>query len=591
MKTYRFLLFSTVLLVLLPLSGRALGPGLPALLSQAKEAQTLQNYQTALQAYLNARRQFPNAVEPALELGKLYQSQKLYQLALPQFQDAVKLSPLRPELRLNLAQILSYLDRNQEAVQVLTKAAQKFPQNTEVLQNLGWLYYKTQQCSRGAQLLEAFLAKGIPNRNLEMTLGTLYSGLDDYQQSRQHYLQAIALATQNTLADRHFRSICWYNLSLLEKSFHHYALSSQAIHQSLAAEDRSASWLALGELQQAQLEIAKAAESYQRAAKSDETPLSTYDLAALEGLSGHLELAFASARQIENFKDDSWIYNFGVTKAQFLRDMAKLYRDLWRDKARAVDLTPRLTWSAWGLWLIHKITWSWWAWYWNQQYQQWELKIASQAAAGGNAPEAWSALVKANTEQPIVALKYLHQLKLYEAEKNPASQALYLAQEGRLKKDPSLLVKAIQLFPTDEGTEKITAEADLISLLKAQGASQSLWYPLVNRVFQKLPGLLTNRGIALPVVDIVYGGSASEQQLWRHAITDFSESAQWDARPYDRPGVAYTLGLDIRPGEEHWNLYDGKGKSVLQGVIQRGQKKETALEDIYQNILRRPWEQ
>ncbi len=586
MRKLRLLL---LYLAVIPLPAVAIGPGLPALLSQAREAQTLQNYQTAVQAYLNARHQYPNAAEPAEELGKLYQSQKLYQLALPQFQDAVNLSPQQPEIRLNLAQNLSYLDRNSDAVKVLAKATKLFPRNVDIVQNLGWLYYKTQQCTLGVKLLEAFLANGHQNRNLEMTLGTLYSGLDDYSDSRTHYLQAIALALKENSSDRHFRSICWYNLSLLEKSFNHFDLAFQAIHQSLEAEDRSASWLALGELQQAQLQVPQAVQSYQRASKADETPLSTYDLAAIEGLSGHLDLAFASARQIENFKDDSWIYNFGVTKAQFLRDMAKLYRDLWTDKANAVDLTPRLTWGAWWSWLIHKITWSWWAWYWTQQYQQWELKLASQAEAGGNAPEAWSDLIKANIDHPEVALKYLQKLKAYEAEKNPSTQALYLAQEGRLKKSPTLLAQAIELFPPEQIAEKVTAEADLIALLKAQGADVATWYPLVNQVFEKLPGILTNRGIALPVVDIIYGGTPADQKIWRHAVADFSEAAQWDARPYDRPGVAYTLALDISHSEGIWNLYDGHGKSVLQGTFQRDQKKETALNDIYQNILRRPW--
>ncbi len=586
MKNLRLLV---LFLVAIPIPAVAIGPGLPTLLSQARKAQTLQNYQTAVQAFLSARHQYPNAVEPAEELGQLYQSQKLYRLALPQFEDAVKLSPQQPELRLNLAQTLSYLDRNQDAVKVLTKAVELFPHNVDVVQNLGWLYYKTQQCPLGVRLLEGFLAKGYQNRNLEMTLGTLYSGLDDYADSRSHYLKAIALAPNRTAADRHFRSICRYNLSLLEKSFNHFDLAFQSIHQSLEDEDRSASWLALGELHQAQLQIPQAIQAFQRAAKADDTPLSIYDLAALEGLSGQSDLAFASARQIENFKDDSWIYNFGVTKAQFLRDMAKLYRDLWTDKGNAVDLMPRLTWGAWWKWLLDKITSTWWAWYWTQQYQQWELKLASQAEAGGNSPEAWSALIKANTEHPEVALKYLRRLRAYEAKKNPSTQALYLAEEGRLKKSPTLLAQAIELFPPEQIAEKITAEADLISLLKAQGAAVAAWYPIVNQVFKKLPGLLSNRGIALPVVDIIYGGTPNEQKVWRHAVADFSDAAQWDARPYDRPGVAYTLALDISHREGIWNLYDEHGKSVIQGIFQRDQKKETALSDIYQNILRRPW--
>ena len=54
-----------------------------------------------------------------------------------------------------------------------------------------------------------------------MTLGTLYSGIYDYENSKHNYLEAIneALDANNS----HFASVAYYNLSLLEHSFYHFS--------------------------------------------------------------------------------------------------------------------------------------------------------------------------------------------------------------------------------------------------------------------------------------------------------------------------------------------------------------------------------
>ncbi|NNM68081.1 MAG: tetratricopeptide repeat protein, partial [Spirochaetales bacterium] len=468
---------------------------LPALLHQARAALDQENYQTAVQTFLAARKQFPNSAAPARELGDLYEGQKLYKLALEQYSAAVRLDPGDPKLRLSEAESLSYLDQNARAITVLETALKDFPQNKNTAQALGWLYFKTGQNLKGTALIENILKTTGPDQNLEMTLGILYSGLYEYQNSRRHYLKAIDLAQGNSPPERHFRSICWYNLSLLEKNFNRNDLAFQDLQKSLDAENRAVTWLALGELFQAQLDVPKAYNAFQTSAKTDETPLSFYDLALLDIQEGQLDQAMAEARNAQDFHDDSWIYDFGVTKTQFSRDMALLWRDLWKAKARALNLQPRPHWWDYFSWFTKKVLWSIQAWYWDQRYKVFQVDLAQSAQKAGNTPESWSDYALANRDHPEVSLKYLAKLRAFEVPLNPSALPSYLSEEGRIRHDPGLLERAIALFKTpDQKAEMVETEMLLAENLRARGAPVSQWYPWLNRVWANQPGALYIHG-------------------------------------------------------------------------------------------------
>jgi tetratricopeptide (TPR) repeat protein len=566
--------------------GYAQEADLPTLLHRAQAARDQENYQSAVQTYLAARKQFPNAVTPARELGDLYEGQKLYQLALEQYSVAVRLDPSDPKLRLAQAESLSYLDQYAHALTVLEEAFKKFPQNTSIAQALGWLYFKTGQNLKGTALIENVLKTTGPDQNLEMTLGTLYSGLYEYKPSRLHYLNAIALASGSSPAERHFRSICWYNLSLLEKNFNQNDLAFQDLQKSLDAENRATTWLALGELFQTQLDVPKAYNAFQTSAKTDETPLSFYDLALLDTQEGRLDQAMSEALSAQNFHDDSWIYDFGVTKAQFSRDMALLWRDLWKAKARSLELQPRPHWLDYFFWFTKKILWSLQAWYWDQRYKVFQVALAQAAENAGNRPESWSDYVLANRDHPEVSLKYLAKLRAFEVPLNPSALPSYLSEEGRIRHDPGLLEEAIGLFKTPEQeAEKVEAEMLLVENLKARGAPTTQWYPWLYRVWSRQPGALYSHGFFLPVVDVIWGGSAEAQTAWRRAFSDFADSLGWDAHPWDRPAVSYTLTLDLTNGR--WLLLDAEGATVQEGNFSLKDKKEAVLTEILFRLYRR----
>ena len=99
------------------------------------------------------------------------------------------------------------------------------------------MYFKTHQLEKGEQLLLEALESYGPDRGMYMTLGTLYSGLYDYNNSKRFYLKAIEDALETD--DPYFASVAYYNLSLLEHSFYHFNSALRYTEESIRSSDRA----------------------------------------------------------------------------------------------------------------------------------------------------------------------------------------------------------------------------------------------------------------------------------------------------------------------------------------------------------------
>jgi len=315
---------SGISLIVLGLVLIALLPAVPTALDQGRAAETSENYQSAVSLYRKAMADSPRDPVPARALAELFSGKNLYNLALPVWQEVIRRAPGDPSAWISLAQTWSYLDQNQRSVQVLTEASTRFPHHPDLVQSLAWMLFKTEEFHRGITLVESYISQYGSDRSLEMTLGTLYSSLLNYDVSRSHYLKSLTLASGSSADTRNFRSIAWYNLSLLEKDFYHFDLAEQDIRRSIAEEDRPAGAVALGELAEGRRNFFEARRLFQKAMKSDDTPLARFDLARLYLQFGFLQQAEEQLIQVEHHKDDSWIFNYGVTKDKLRRDLAEL---------------------------------------------------------------------------------------------------------------------------------------------------------------------------------------------------------------------------------------------------------------------------
>ena len=553
-------------------------------LEQGRTAEAAENYQRAIELYRQAMAADPLDAAPARALASLFTAKGLHDLALPVWQDVVKRAPGDTESWISLAQTWSYMDNNAQSVVVLDQAQKRFPADAEVTQALAWMLFKTENFRRGLTLVEAFLATHGTDRSLEMTLGTLYSSVYDYGMSRVHYLKSIDLAPGRRSEEKDFRSIAWYNLSLLEKSFYQFEGADDAIRQSIREEDRPAGALARGELFQGRRDFTEARRLYEKAIQADETPLGRFDLARLLQEFGFLDEAESQLVQVEQRKDDTWIYNYGVTKDKLKRDLHELRSDLHQARFHALDFSPRATPWDWAIWTSAKVKEGLLWWYHDQTWKSLLVKLSESSLAVSNSPEAWEGLTMAQGDHPALALKYLALSRDHELSKNPKSKASYLIQEGVIRRDPALLEWALTLAQKPwENEDRERALATLADIRRAEGKGAEL-RSLLGQLYVLNPGGLPIRGWGLPVQFRAFGDEG-ERLGWKDALETFAGQTGWDASAATRPGVDWALDLRAEATGAAWTLRDPEGKVARSGLVRGGPAgRLNAVAELFRQI-------
>ena len=560
------------------------------LLAQGREAQKAENYQQAIEDYQKAAKADPLSSEPARALALLYASQGLNRLALPAWEDVLAKTPEDQEAWMQVAETHGLLNEDNQAVAVYEKALKRFPKNLELAQSMAWMLFKTEDFPRGIALLEQLQATEGTTAGIEMVLGTLYSSQFDEAQARVHYLQSIALTTGASSTARGFRSIAWYNLSLLDKDFYHFDASAEDLAHSLEEQERSSNHLALGELQQNALKEPEARRSFEKALETDDTPLSLFDLAKLEQTFGHLDQAMARARQVAEFRDESWIFNFGVTRDKFLRDQEELAADIHHSAWLLLDFRARVTPWDWLLWLFDKVREGLQWFYHDQQWKNLLVKTGKVSLEVKNSPEAWVNLTFAHREIPSIGLKYLSLSRQHELPRNPLSRPSYLVEEGLIANDPSLLTRALSLLQVPgENSDRARALTKLARLQRERG-DQSLSRRSLSELFLLAPGFLPAEGLALPVESSWMGSDKAELEAWKNTERDFAWQSGWDLAGQTRPGVSYNLDFQVfssnagtkSPPQVFWNLRDATGTIVKTGHLDyEPEKRMATLANIY----------
>lgn len=537
--------------------GQPLG-AIPNLIEEGRQAQEAENYQRAIDLYRQAMDENPSDEAPAEALANLFTDKGLHDLALPVWKEVLRRDPLRLGAWLTLSQTQAFLDENAASVQTLDQARERFPHDPEIIQALAWMLFKTEDFRRGIQLIEGQIQAQGTTRSLEMTLGTLYSAVYDYGLSRVHYLKSVELAPGTSSELRSFRAVAWYNLSLLEKRFYHFDRADEAIRQSLAEEERPAGFLAAGELAQGRRDFVEARRLYEKALEADETPLARFDLAQLYQQFGLLDEAQDQLTEVEHHKDDTWIYNFGVTKDKIRRDFQELQAELHRSRFFFLDFRPRPNPWEWLVWLWDKVREGMLWWYHDQTWKSLLVRLSDSSLAVQNSPDAWISLTLAHRDRPSLALKYLGQIRDHELKQNPGAQASYLVEEGVIRRDRELLEWALKKTQIPwENDDRERAMAALAS--ESQGSGGAEHRRRLTALFQLNPGSLPIRGWGLPVRTSVYG-EASLTERWRTAWKDYAGQTGWDASPADRSGATWSVEWRVSAESVEWALRGPEGE-------------------------------
>jgi tetratricopeptide (TPR) repeat protein len=420
------------------------GETLDSLASKARDAISQNAYESAVKILSQAKESYPASPRPSLALGDLYYDKELYTLALGEYREAEKKGAEDFATLTQISRCYGKLNQEKSSIDYLTRILQQYPDSADTLDDLGWMYFKTHQLDKGEQVLLKGISRLGMQRGLAMTLGTVYSGLNLYDKSRQYYLKAVEEAQR--VGDRDFAAIAYYNLSLLEHNFFHYNSALRFTDESLAMEDRPSGHLARGELFQARMDFPSALQEYQEAYAKDTTPLSKVNLAILYQKFGRLDLAQRYAEEVLGSKDLAWLMYYGTDITRHFKDMhellASIYAGLSHREARrpTTGLFDRI--SA----LVTAARYSVVAWYHRQRFHLYSLQVGTDYLNQGSAEDAWWEFYKGNSDYPEVALKYLGKARELETARTPHASLFYLLEEGKIRRSSTMLQQAIAGF-------------------------------------------------------------------------------------------------------------------------------------------------
>ncbi len=465
---------------------------------QARTAIERHGYEAAAKLLGEAKRAFPDDVRFNLALASLYYDEELWRLALDEYVEAEHKGAAESEHYTRIARCLGKLDANREAVAWLERGTERWPGDASLVDDLGWMYFKVHRYADGVRLLETAAEESGMSSDLAMTLGTLYSGRGDYAESLRHYRTAIELSAVDDSG--YFASIAWYNLSLLERRFHHYPAALQATDESLAAEDLASGHLARGELLESRMDYRGALAEYEAALARDDTPLAKVSLAILHRRFGRLDLALRYAAEALAEEDPAWLLYYGSDVAHYRLDVHESLADIHEGAARLALGRPTAGPLARCRELASAAVNALRGWYHRQRARLYAAEVGRAYLAEGAEEDGALHLADATEAYPRISLKYLERARVVETARAPHAEVFYRIDEGTLRRSAGMIRGAIDhLDPVWERLSLADALIEFVPLAAREGDREGR-REAVNRLFAVNPGALAPEGLGLPLV-------------------------------------------------------------------------------------------
>ena len=492
---------------------------------EAGNADHAEAWDRAIELYREGSKLFPDDERFPWALGNLYYSKALYSLAWDEYRRTEAIIPNNITLLIRLARTAGYMNRDHLSVEYYERALELSPDNTEVIGNLGWMYFKVHRLSDGERLLLSALEQFPNSADFSMTLGTVYSDMYRYDESKLRYRKAIE--TGNRLGDRTFTAIAWYNLSILESQFYRFDLCMDALNSSLNTQSRASGRIGRGELFIYRLELRRALDDFEAAYETDTSPLAKLSLAEAYQLSGRLEEARLYAEDCLRRSDNSWMLFYGIDIDRYKKDIHKILADTYYGLAETEKLTPRTSLSekiqslfrtaSYKLKYAVNI----------RLYRKYCLAAANSYSGeiiNGEGPHLNSYIqyYKAFEEYPRRALAYLNKAREFETALIPASTPGYDLWEGRLLGNEAQVEKALY------GFDPLWEKRDISDCYRefAKPEHTRLFNPrrtdpgwAAQELFAINRGALRQAGIKLPVrMNLIFTGEAAGQRQLERAL-------------------------------------------------------------------------
>ena len=552
---------------------------------RADEAIAAEEYEKAISLLEEGKKLYPKAVRLYQTAGDLYSEKKLYRMALNEYREAETIDPGNSNIHFNLAQTYGFLNENEESVYYFEKLLEDPDYSSLIINDLAWMYFKTHRHRQGEALLLSALEQGF-NRNYAHTLGTLYAGMYDYENSRKYYLMAIEDA--ENISFYYFAAIAYYNLALLETSFYHYDNAMEYTRKSLENRERASGYTSQGELYTMRMDYGKAYEALSNAENMDDTPLSLFSKVDLFLNYGALNSAAVYINRIANWEDKSWMYYYGMNIQQYEKDLhyasMRLYQGLGNQTAYHISLGPldfikknfrRIKYKF--LTFYHKV-----------KYRNALLNLAEEEEKQDNYYDSWWYSYQASRDYRPIALKYLKKSEAFEEKLTPLCAPWYDLEEGRVKDDSDLLKDAAGHFDPDwEKIPLCETYEEMARLYKKQGRRNET-YDVLNTLYAVNPGGLLQKGFALPLI-VRFRTDQSvdiKTERWEKKVYGILRRSGVPVSKNKKPGFEYILTILLYPdGNVVYSLTDKNGYEAYSGNYNLKNYKMKTLKTWLNNLI------
>ena len=565
-STRRLLALLAALLPAVPAAAQAKPPEtLESMTSRATAAITQSAFESAVKILTEAKAAYPSSPQPDTALGDLYYDKELYPLALKEYQAAESKGAKDFATLTQISRSYGKLNQEKDSIRYLLKITQEYPDSADTIDDLGWMYFKTHQLDKGEEVLLKGIKRLGMRRGMAMTLGTVYSGMNRYDKSREYYLKSVDEAV--AARDRDFSAIAYYNLSLLEHNFFHYNSALRFTDDSLAEEDRPSGHLARGELLEERLDFAGAEQEYLAAYGRDTTPLSKVNLANLYQGFGRLDLARRYAEEVLGSHDLAWLLYYGTDIARHFQDVHELLAAVYEGLSRREAGRPttglfdrvRALFDAGRYGLL--------GWYHRQRFRLYSLSVGTQYYEQGSLEDAWWEYYRGNEKYPEVALKYLGLARALETARTPHAAVFYTIEEGKIRRSAPLLEGTLgDLDPYWEKKQRAEALLALIPLLTSQPAQRD---KDIVELYGLNPGALPQAGIGIPL-SVEFAGTWTGRE--KAVILRFLRRSGSPTVPTALPGLAFSLRVTRGTDQKvRWALKDPVDATVAhEGTAEAG---------------------
>ena len=528
--------------------------------AEIEEAIADERWERAVELLRSGGERFPDDPRYPIGLGDLFADRKLYGLAWEEYRAAEKLSENDPALLHRLATTAGRLNKDEHSAAYLERVMVLRSDDRDAVGDLAWMYFKLHRLKEGERFLLDAIARLGSDPGFSMTMGTIYSDLYEYENSKRWYLESIEEAKRS--GAKTFEAVALYNLSILEAKYYRYAEAFKRTGQSLEAADRSSGHLARGELFLKRLEFSRTYAEYERAYELDVSPLSKLNLADAYLSAGRLAEARSYAQNALAVADHSWMFNYGTNLNQYRRDIHDILSETYEGLANSEASYPRADALDFirGLALStadriraagHRA-----------MFREYARKAAASYGAAGQPLDALLNYYDAFRAYPKRALSYLREAQELERSLVPASGSLYELERGALEKSVRRVEAALYCF--DPVWQKdLTAKA-YAALAKLGAAGSPERRDAAERLFALNRGALRQRAIRLPVAVSVQGDDAERRA---GGILDVLRRSGFDPTAGNGP-ARFTLNVRLSKGEAFCALSDTlRGTDVAAKVV------------------------